>query len=69
MKPSRTTQPYRRGARIGGPVLSSMLKGATASGSNPADVQRGLARMARARTGRRTTRARPLPKLPRLPPL
>jgi hypothetical protein len=40
VKPTRTTQPYRTGARHPGPALTAMLKGRTTSGWNPKDVER-----------------------------
>lgn len=42
MKPTRATQPYRRGARAPGAALTAMLKGRTAAGWNPIDTQRAM---------------------------
>ncbi len=57
MKPSRRTQPYRRGDREMSSVLAAMLAGKPTFQNNPADrmrLQRKLARIAaeRARRGR-----------------
>lgn len=48
MKPTRKTQPYRRGSgpqgtRAPGTVLNAMLKGKPASLPNPQDAKRKLA--------------------------
>lgn len=40
MKPTRATQPYRKGARQPGSALAAMLRGRTLYGQNPADVRR-----------------------------
>lgn len=44
MKPTKRSQPYRRGAGTRGPgsVLSAMLAGRTAAGTNPADQKRSM---------------------------
>lgn len=46
MRPTRRAQPYKRGAAARGPgaALSAMLAGATASGINPANQQRAMAK-------------------------
>ena len=43
MKPTRRTQPYRKGPRDASPVLSAILAGKPTYGANPADYQRALA--------------------------
>lgn len=40
MKPTRATQPYRRGARMPGAALTAMLRGRSGAGWNPMDAQR-----------------------------
>lgn len=40
MKSTRTTQPYRRGARQGGSTLRAMLAGKPAFLPNPIDLKR-----------------------------
>jgi hypothetical protein len=48
MKPTRRTQPYRRGlARPPGGALTAMVMGRTLYGQNPQDVNRATAKMAR----------------------
>lgn len=47
MKPTRTSQPYRKGARQPGPALSAMTKGAPAFLPNPAALTRMAQRRAR----------------------
>lgn len=69
MKPTRKTQPYRKGARQPGAALDAMRRGATAGGLNPMDVQR-LAHLIAA--GRRRKAGRPErpdrgPRPPRAP--
>jgi hypothetical protein len=56
MKPTRLTQPYRKGPRVPGQALTAMLKGRAANGTNPADVKRAGYLMA---AGRRKRPARP----------
>jgi len=46
---SRASQPYRGGARPQTQALQAMLRGRTLGGFNPKDVERGVARMQRAR--------------------
>ena len=57
MKPTRTTQPYRKGARHPGAALTAMLRGRTMGGWNPKDTERAqfLVRAG----GRRKRPARP----------
>lgn len=43
MKPTRKTQPYRKGApRPQGRTLAAMLRGAKLDGHNPMDLQREI---------------------------
>lgn len=49
MKPSRRTQPYRRGDRAPGAALRAMLLGKPFFLANPADYQRQLRRLMRKR--------------------
>lgn len=44
MKPTRRSQPYRKAAQTRGPgsVLTAMLAGRTAMGTNPADQKRSM---------------------------
>jgi hypothetical protein len=43
MKPSRRSQPYRRGSqRTLGATLEAMTRGRTAQGHNPQDVKRAM---------------------------
>ncbi len=68
---SRRTQPYRAGKlRPQTQVLMNMLRGRTTSGFNPADVHRGLQRMARAARPPATGRPprQPRPSRERRPP-
>lgn len=68
MRATRRTQPYRKTApRHPGLALTSMLRGRTTGGMNPADVSRGAATLMRAaKAGKRHRRpARPArPKRP-----
>lgn len=64
MKPTRATQPYRRGARAPSAALNAMLRGRTLTGFNPADVQRAAFLVA-AGTRKRTKRAPRSPRPPR----
>lgn len=64
---ARTTQPYRRGARLPSDALRAMLKGRTATGYNPQDLKRAAMLTAAAKKRRRGAR-RPLPKRRPLPP-
>lgn len=60
MKPTRSTQPYRRGARSPGAALTAMLKGRTSAGWNPIDAQRDAQNVKALTTRRRPQRpARP----------
>jgi len=45
---SRRTQPYRKGPRQPGQALTAMLKGRTASGFNPKDIERNVQKLTRA---------------------
>lgn len=45
VKPSRRTQPYRKGARMPGEALAAMTRGRQAGILNPADQRRALERM------------------------
>ena len=47
MRPTRRTQPYRRGARAPGQALAAMLRGRTLYGHNPMDLRRGMHRRPR----------------------
>jgi hypothetical protein len=49
MRPSRRTQPYRRGSRQAGAALSAMLAGRSAWGQNPADTRRAFERASKLR--------------------
>jgi hypothetical protein len=49
MRPSRRTQPYRKGSRQAGPSLSAMLRGRTGYGYNPMDLHRHMLRRRRRR--------------------
>lgn len=44
MKPTRSTQPYRQGAREPGPALDAMLRGRDSQGHNPKDLERAMVR-------------------------
>jgi hypothetical protein len=59
VKPTRLTQPYRKGARVPGQALTAMLKGRAANGTNPADVKRAGYLMAAGRRKRATRPPRP----------
>lgn len=63
MRPTRATQPYRKGPRQPGAALTAMLRGRTAGGHNPADVSR-VAMLMRAKG--KTKRRRP--QRPERPP-
>lgn len=64
---SRRTQPYRKGPRQPGAALNAMLKGRTASGHNPKDLERNVQRLVR--EGKRKRPARPArPERPQRPP-
>jgi hypothetical protein len=63
VKPTRATQPYRRGARVPGPALTAMLKGRTAASYNPQDAVRDWQSM-RALTGRKRPVRPERPKRP-----
>lgn len=59
MKPSRTSQPYRRkGGRMAGNALANMLRGARMDGKNPMDSKRRLAKKAGKKRKRRPTKGR-----------
>jgi hypothetical protein len=45
VKPTRQTQPHRRGARQPGLALDAMTKGRTSGGINPMDLSRAAQRM------------------------
>jgi hypothetical protein len=59
VKPTRQTQPYRRGARAPSAALTAMLRGRTASGFNPADIKRAGFLIAAGRKTRPQRPARP----------
>jgi len=40
MRPTRRTQPYRKGPRPPSPQLKAMQRGRTLYGQNPADISR-----------------------------
>ena len=62
--PTRSTQPYRKGKpRPPGQALLNMMRGRTATGQNPADIQRAAQAMIRA--GKRPTRTSRAPRPPR----
>ena len=66
---SRAAQPYRTGSplKATGPALTAMRRGRTASGYNPADLQRNVQMLQRA--GKRKAPKRPArPKRPPRPP-
>lgn len=65
VKPTRLTQPYRRGARQPGPALNAMLKGRTSAGYNPMDAKRNVQSLVAAGK-RRPKRAPRVPRPPRL---
>lgn len=44
MKPSRSTQPYRKGPRHPGSPLAAMLAGHATGARNPQDSKRGVAK-------------------------
>jgi len=45
LKPTRRTQPYRKGARLPGPVLDMILKGSATNQPNPIEPTRQLSRL------------------------
>lgn len=55
---SRSAQPYKRGSalRLPGGALSAMLKGRSASGWNPKDIERAVQQLTSAAPGSRTSR-------------
>jgi hypothetical protein len=56
----REAQPYRKGPRQPGFALDAMLKGRTASGFNPKDIERNVQRLVAAGKRKRPDRpARP----------
>jgi hypothetical protein len=55
VRPTRQTQPYRKGAREPGAALTAMTRGRTASGYHPKDVEREMLVQA----GRKTRKKRP----------
>lgn len=63
VKPTPTTQPYRKGPRQPGQALDAMLRGRDASGYNPQDIQR--ASMLVAAGKRRAGRSPRSPRQPR----
>jgi hypothetical protein len=64
VKPTRATQPYRKGARTPGPALTAMLKGRAANGTNSADVKRAGYLVAAGKRHKRPDR----PQRPARPP-
>lgn len=52
MRPTRRTQPFRKGLSSPGPVRAMMRAGKPAGMSNPIDVQRKLLKSRRRRRGR-----------------
>ena len=52
MRPTRRTQPYRKGPRAPSPALTNMQRGKTLHGQNPQDVPRLASKKAAARKRR-----------------
>lgn len=68
MKPTRATQPYRKGPRTPGLALTAMLRGRTVGGMNPADTKRAAAAMPKWWDNARRAPRKPRPQRPVRPP-
>jgi hypothetical protein len=64
----RRSQPYRRGPRVPGPALTAMMKGRTASGFNPKDLERNVQKLVSAGKSRKRPERPTRPERPQRPP-